>query len=77
MRDFWYIIGTAFCFHNLGFHFRALMRHVYGVPNLIVPSILRSAGFLEIKPVQILVPTSWRDPNEDGVCIRNARTGEE
>jgi hypothetical protein len=49
---------------------------MYPNPGLIVPSILRSAGFSKITRTQLLVPTFWRDSDENTVCIRNARTGE-
>lgn len=80
------ILTTAASFYSAGpitrsYESRLLScldrRNMYPNPGLIAPSILRSAGFSEIKRTQILVPTFWRDHNEDYVCIRNARTGEE
>jgi len=50
---------------------------MYPNPGLIAPSILRSAGFSDITRTQLLVPTFWCDSEQNTVCIRNARTGEE
>jgi len=48
-------------------------------PNLAakLPSILRSAGFVQIQRTQLTLPTFWRDEDETPVAIRNARTGED
>lgn len=53
-------------------------RNFYPNPGTILPSILRKVGFTEITRTQLTLPTFWRDVNENNnVCIRNARTGEE
>ena len=45
-------------------------------PGVIVPHMLRRAGFTEITRTQLILPTFWRDPEDLPARIRNGRTGE-
>ena len=49
---------------------------MYTNPGNDLPGLLRSAGFKQITRAQILLPSFWRNLEENQVCIRNASTGE-